>query len=159
MGYALVVTEKPSVAQSIAAVLGAAKRGDGYLEGGGWLVSWCYGHLVELASAEAYGEQYKKWSHDDLPIALYEGDRSSGERRQQLDIFLNFVGQFKAPNSVPATTPEEQAAAEAKLAKKLERRTYHKQWRDKKKAAREAAKSEAEVIVIDADDSIPKPAA
>ena len=52
----LVVCEKPSVAQSVGKVLGAAKRCDGYLEGGGYLVSWCVGHLVELAQPEAYGE-------------------------------------------------------------------------------------------------------
>ena len=51
----LVVAEKPSVAQSLAAVLGAKEKKDGYLEGGGWLVSWCVGHLVELAQPEAYG--------------------------------------------------------------------------------------------------------
>ena len=56
----LVIAEKPSVAQSIASVLGAGNRKDGYLEGGGWLVSWCVGHLVELAQPEAYGEQYAK---------------------------------------------------------------------------------------------------
>ena len=56
----LVVAEKPSVAQSLAAVLGAKEKKDGYLEGGGWLVSWCVGHLVELAQPEAYGEQYAK---------------------------------------------------------------------------------------------------
>lgn len=52
----LVVAEKPSVAQSLAAVLGAKEKKDGYLEGGGWLVSWCVGHLVELAQPEAYGD-------------------------------------------------------------------------------------------------------
>lgn len=64
----LVVAEKPSVAQSLAAVLGAKEKKDGYLEGGGWLVSWCVGHLVELAQPEAYGEQYAKWRYADLPI-------------------------------------------------------------------------------------------
>jgi len=68
MGKILVVTEKPSVAQSIAAVLGAKNRGDGYLEGGNWLISWCFGHLVELAPADAYGDQYKRWSYDALLI-------------------------------------------------------------------------------------------
>ena len=57
----LVVAEKPSVAQSLAAVLGAKEKKDGYLEGSGWLVSWCVGNLVELAQPEAYGEQYAKW--------------------------------------------------------------------------------------------------
>ena len=64
----LVICEKPSQAQSFAAVLNAKKRQDGYFEGDGWLISWCYGHLVELAMADAYGEQYKRWSLDTLPI-------------------------------------------------------------------------------------------
>ena len=64
----LVIAEKPSVAQSIAAVLGATKRNDGYLSGGGYLVSWCFGHLAELASADVYDEKYAKWRYDDLPI-------------------------------------------------------------------------------------------
>lgn len=64
----LIVTEKPSVAQSIASVLGALQRQDGYLEGGGYLVSWCLGHLVEMASADAYDPAYSKWQMDDLPI-------------------------------------------------------------------------------------------
>ena len=50
----LVIAEKPSVAQSIASVLGAGNRKDGYLEGGGYLVSWCFGHLAELSDASAY---------------------------------------------------------------------------------------------------------
>ena len=64
----LIVTEKPSVAQSIASVLGARQRQDGYLEGGGYLVSWCLGHLVEMAAADAYDPAYSKWQMDDLPI-------------------------------------------------------------------------------------------
>ncbi len=64
----LVITEKPSVAQSLAKVLGANKRGDGYLEGNGYLVSWCIGHLIELAEPEAYDEKYSKWRYEDLPI-------------------------------------------------------------------------------------------
>lgn len=54
----LVIAEKPSVAMSLAAVLGATERKDGYLEGSGYLVSWCVGHLLELAQPEAYKEQY-----------------------------------------------------------------------------------------------------
>lgn len=68
MNQILVIAEKPSVAKSIATVLGAGNRKDGYLEGGGYLVSWCVGHLVELADASAYGEQYAKWAVSDLPI-------------------------------------------------------------------------------------------
>ena len=68
MSYRLVVSEKPSVAMAYAKVLGATSRNDGYLEGNGYLVSWCVGHLVELAPPNAYGEQYVKWSIADLPI-------------------------------------------------------------------------------------------
>ena len=63
----LVIAEKPSVAQSIAAVLGATQRKDGYLEGNDYLVSWCVGHLVELVQPESYEEACKKWSYDNLP--------------------------------------------------------------------------------------------
>ena len=68
----LIVTEKPSVAMSYAKVLGVQGRQDGYLEGNGYLVSWCVGHLVELASPSAYGEQYVKWNIADLPILPQE---------------------------------------------------------------------------------------
>ena len=64
----LVISEKPSVAMSLSKVLGATSRKDGYMEGGGWLVSWCVGHLVELAPADAYDPRYSKWAYDDLPI-------------------------------------------------------------------------------------------
>ncbi len=68
MSYRLVITEKPSVAQAYAKVLGATNRSDGYLEGSGYLVSWCVGHLVELAPPNVYDEKYVKWSVADLPI-------------------------------------------------------------------------------------------
>ena len=64
----LVVAEKPSVAMSYAKVLGATSRQDGYLEGNGYLVSWCVGHLVELAPPNIYDAKYVKWSIADLPI-------------------------------------------------------------------------------------------
>ena len=68
LSYRLVVSEKPSVAMAYAKVLGATNRKDGYMEGNGYLVSWCVGHLVELAPPNAYGGQYVKWSIADLPI-------------------------------------------------------------------------------------------
>ena len=68
MSYQLVVSEKPSVAMSYAKVLGATNRKDGYLEGNGYLVSWCVGHLVELAPPNIYDAKYVKWSIADLPI-------------------------------------------------------------------------------------------
>ena len=68
MSITLVIAEKPSVAQTIAAALGVKNKKDGYLEGGGYLISWCVGHLVQLSEAAAYGEQYRKWSYESLPI-------------------------------------------------------------------------------------------
>ena len=64
----LVIAEKPSVARSIAAVIGATDRQNGYLQGNGYLVSWCIGHLVSFADAALYDERFKKWRYEDLPI-------------------------------------------------------------------------------------------
>lgn len=64
----LVIAEKPSVAMSIAKVLGAKNRQNGYMEGNGYIISWCVGHLVGLVSPEFYDEKYKKWDMEDLPI-------------------------------------------------------------------------------------------
>ena len=80
----LIIAEKPSVAASIAAVMGADKKKSGYIEGGGYLVSWCVGHLVELADAAAYDERYAKWRREDLPIMPDEWQYalSSGKEKQ-----------------------------------------------------------------------------
>ena len=64
----LVITEKPSVAQTVSKVIGAYRREDGYIEGGGYIVSWCVGHLVELAQPQDYDEKYARWSFADLPV-------------------------------------------------------------------------------------------
>ena len=64
----LVIAEKPSVAQSIAKVIGATEKRNGYLEGNGYIVSWCFGHLIELAEPQEYDQRYEKWKKDDLPI-------------------------------------------------------------------------------------------
>ena len=64
----LVICEKPSVAMSIAKVIGATGRQDGYYEGGGYIVSWCVGHLIQMASPSVYDEKYGKWKLEDLPI-------------------------------------------------------------------------------------------
>ena len=64
----MIVTEKPTVAMSYAKVLGVQGRQDGYLEGSGYIVSWCIGHLVELAPPSTYDEKYVKWNVADLPI-------------------------------------------------------------------------------------------
>lgn len=68
MKYNLVIAEKPSVAISIAKVIGATKKKDGYYEGNGYKVSWCVGHLIQMANPESYDEKYAKWNMADLPI-------------------------------------------------------------------------------------------
>lgn len=88
----LVIAEKPSVAQSIAAVLNAKKRHDGYLEGGGYLVSWCFGHLAELADAAAYNADYAKWTMKDLPIVPMNYRFTIREdKRKQFDILSGLL--------------------------------------------------------------------
>ena len=64
----LVIAEKPSVALSIAKVLGANDKKDGYVEGNGYKVSWCVGHLIQMANPDAYNSRYAKWNMEDLPI-------------------------------------------------------------------------------------------
>ena len=68
MSFQLVIAEKPSVARSIAAVIGADEKQNGYWQGSGYLVSWCIGHLVSFAEAGQYDEKYCKWRYEDLPI-------------------------------------------------------------------------------------------
>lgn len=88
MSFRLVITEKPSVAASIAKVIGAKGRKDGYFQGGEYLVSWCVGHLVELAMPQAYDEKYGKWRKEDLPILpgkwKYEISQSTKKQFQVL---------------------------------------------------------------------------
>lgn len=68
MKHNLVIAEKPSVAISIAKIIGATKKKDGYYEGNGYRVSWCVGHLVQMANPDSYDEKYAKWNMVDLPI-------------------------------------------------------------------------------------------
>ena len=90
--HILVIAEKPSVAQSIAAVLGAGKKKDGFIEGNGYLVSWCVGHLIGLAEAAAYGEQYKKWSYDSLPILPQEWKYTvAADKKAQFDTLKDLM--------------------------------------------------------------------
>ena len=88
----LVITEKPSVAKSISAVLGADKRRDGYFEGENFLISWCFGHLAELASAEVYDEAYARWSREQLPIIPESWQYSVGrDKKKQLDLLTELM--------------------------------------------------------------------
>ena len=100
----LVVAEKPSVAQSIAKVLGATSRKDGYLEGNNYIVSWCVGHLVGLADASSYDERYAKWRYDDLPIVpeewLFEVPK---EKAQQFKVLRDLMKDKRVTELVCAT--------------------------------------------------------
>ena len=90
--HILVIAEKPSVAQSIAAVLGAKGKKDGFIEGNGYLVSWCVGHLIGLAEAAAYGEQYRKWSYDSLPILPQEWKYTvAADKKAQFDTLKDLM--------------------------------------------------------------------
>lgn len=104
MSYKLVIAEKPSVAQSIAKVIGADKREDGYLEGNGYIVSWCVGHLVELASPESYDEKYEKWRYEDLPILPSEWNYQIAEAtRKQFGILKKLIEREDVTGLVEAT--------------------------------------------------------
>ena len=88
----LVIAEKPSVAKTIAKVIGATKHNDGYLSGDGYAVSWCFGHLAELAQAESYNESYSKWKYDDLPIIPDTWQYAvSEDKRKQFEIISNLM--------------------------------------------------------------------
>ena len=100
----LVIAEKPSVAQSIAKVLGATSRKDGYMEGGNYIVSWCFGHLVELADASSYDERYAKWRYDDLPIVpenwMFEVTK---DKAQQFKVLSSLMKDKRVTELVCAT--------------------------------------------------------
>ena len=90
--HKLVIAEKPSVAQSLAAVIGATARKDGYLEGNGWRVSWCVGHLAGLADADSYDPKYAKWRYDDLPILPEHWQMVVGkDKKKQFDILKKLM--------------------------------------------------------------------
>ena len=88
----MVIAEKPSVARSIAGVIGATEKHDGYLQGNGYLVSWCIGHLVSFADAGRYDECYKKWRYEDLPILPETWQYIiPDEKKQQFEILRSLM--------------------------------------------------------------------
>lgn len=96
--------EKPSQGKDIARVLGADQRGDGYYRGSGTVVTWCIGHLIEAAPPEAYGEQYKRWSVDQLPIL---------PERWQVEVKAKTAAQFKIVRQLLAKASELVIATDA----------------------------------------------
>ena len=104
MSYQLVIAEKPSVAMSYAKVLGATSRKDGYLEGNGYLVSWCVGHLVELAPPNIYDEKFVKWNITDLPILPQKWQYLvSTSTKKQFGILKNLMNRPDVDSIVCAT--------------------------------------------------------
>ena len=100
----LVIAEKPSVAKSIADVLGALDRQDGYFEGGGYLVSWCVGHLIELAEPESYGDQWKKWTYESLPVNPEHWQYEIKEdTKEQYDVLYSLLHDSRVDEVVCAT--------------------------------------------------------
>ena len=89
---------------SYAKVLGAASRKDGYLEGNGYFVSWCIGHLVELAPPNVYGEQYTKWNIADLPILPQQWQYLvSASTKKQFSILKDLMNRPDVDSIVCAT--------------------------------------------------------
>jgi DNA topoisomerase-3 len=100
----LVIAEKPSVAQSIGAVLGANSRKDGYMEGSGYIVTWCVGHLVGLAPADYYDEKYAKWQYKDLPILPQNWKYViSKGKEKQMKIIGQLIKQREVKEIIAAT--------------------------------------------------------
>lgn len=100
----LVIAEKPSVAQSIAKVIGATERKDGFIEGNGYIVSWCVGHLIELANADAYDPKYKSWNYEDLPIIPEQWQYVVSEStKKQYDILCRLMKRNDVTSLVCAT--------------------------------------------------------
>lgn len=93
--YKLIVAEKPSVAKAIAAVIApGCKQRRGYLEGNGYLISWCYGHLAKLADASYYDSGYAKWNMKDLPILPRSFRfRIQEDKKEQFDILHSLMRQ------------------------------------------------------------------
>ena len=104
MGCKLVIAEKPSVAQSIAKVIGATERKDGYLEGNGYLVSWCFGHLVELAEPQDYDPRFRTWNTGDLPILPERWKyHVSSQTRKQYSVLKKLMERKDVDSFVEAT--------------------------------------------------------
>lgn len=125
----LVIAEKPSVAISIAKVIGAAKKKDGYYEGNGYKVSWCVGHLIQMANPDSYDEKYAKWSIDDLPIIpseyKYEVSKST---KKQFNILKKLMNDKEIETIVNACDAGREGESifrlvynEAKCKKKMQR--------------------------------------
>ena len=125
----LVIAEKPSVALSIANVLGANDKKDGYVEGNGYKVSWCVGHLIQMANPDAYDSRYVKWNMEDLPIFpkeyKYEVTKAT---KKQFSILKKLMNESSVDTIINACDAGREGEAifrlvynEAKCKKKMQR--------------------------------------
>ena len=91
----LVIAEKPSVSKAIAEVIGASKKEEGYLEGKGCIVSWCFGHLAEYVPPDSYDERFTRWMYEDLPIIPEEWKLAvSKDKKEQFYICLLYTSRW-----------------------------------------------------------------
>ena len=125
----LVIAEKPSVALSIAKVLGVNDKKDGYVEGNGYKVSWCVGHLIQMANPDAYDSRYAKWNMEDLPIFpkeyKYEVTKAT---KKQFSILKKLMNESSIDTIINACDAGREGEAifrlvynEAKCKKKMQR--------------------------------------
>ena len=127
----LVIAEKPSVAASIAKVIGANNKKDGYLEGNGFLVSWCLGHLAELVNPDVYDEKYKKWEYSSLPIIPEHWRyQVKPDVKQQFDVLKSLMNRPDVTEVVEATDAGREGELIFRLAYKLAgcKKPFSRMW-------------------------------
>ncbi|MEE1258009.1 MAG: DNA topoisomerase 3 [Lachnospiraceae bacterium] len=127
----LIITEKNSVAQNIADALGITEKQNGYMEGNGFIISWCVGHLVELAQPASYGEVYEKWTYDSLPILPknwnYEVKKDT---KKQFDILVSLMNRNDVTSLVCATDAGREGELIFRLVYKMSgcRKPFERLW-------------------------------
>ncbi len=100
----LIIAEKPSVAESIAKVLGVTNNKNGYIMGNGYIVSWCIGHLVSLASADTYHVKYSKWNDKDLPIIPQDWQYTVNiSTKKQFEVLKELISKKEVTELICAT--------------------------------------------------------
>lgn len=127
----LIITEKNSVAQNIADALGITEKKNGYMEGNGYIISWCVGHLVELAEPASYGEKFEKWNYESLPIIPknwnYEVKKDT---KKQFDILVSLMNRSDVDSLVCATDAGREGELIFRLVYEMSgcRKTFERLW-------------------------------
>lgn len=127
----LIITEKNSVAQNIAEALGIAEKKNGYMEGNGFIISWCVGHLVELAEPASYGETYQKWTYESLPILPKKWNYEvKQDTKKQFDILVSLMNRNDVDSLVCATDAGREGELIFRLVYKMSgcRKPFERLW-------------------------------